>query len=222
MTVARVQQQKQVAEALIEIGAVGFALKKPITFKSGIVSPVYVDNRKFPFHPKQWQVVIDGFKQVISDEEIAFTVLAGIATAGIPHSAALAYSLGVPSVFVRKESKDHGTKKMIEGGEVAGENVLLLEDLVTTGGSSLAGVAALRAERAVVSDCLVIISYGFQEAVDLFAAANVQLHPLTTFEVVFDVAREKNLLTVQEKAVVSDWLTDPWGWAGRHSISKTE
>lgn len=211
--------ERLVAEALISIGAVGFAPAKPITFKSGIISPVYVDNRKFPFHPEEWQVVIEGFKHLIEEKKIEFDALAGIATAGIPHSAALGYTLQMPSVFVRKETKDHGTKKLIEGGDVAGKKVLLLEDLVTTGGSSLACVTALRAERAAVTDCLVIISYGFKEAVDQFAAAKVVLHPLTTFEIVFDVAYERGLLTKETKALVSDWLKEPWGWAKRHNLA---
>ena len=120
-----------------------------MTFKSGIKSPVYVDNRRLPFWPAQWQIVIEGFQQVIAAQNIPFDVIAGIAAAGIPHSAALAYTLKKPSVFVRKASQ--GTRHARPRSKAAtcpGKRVLLVEDMVTTGGSSLAGVDALRTAKA--------------------------------------------------------------------------
>src|SRR5689334_20369405 len=118
--------ERQIAKTLLDIKAVGFALEKPITFKSGIISPVYVDNRRFPFFPKQWKEVIKGFAALSEAKKLQFDVIAGIETAGIPHSAALGFFLQKPSVFVRKAAKDHGTKKMIEGGDVKGKKVLLI------------------------------------------------------------------------------------------------
>ena len=105
---------RNVAKALVEIGAVGFVPNNPITFKSGILSPIYIDNRKFPFYPSQWKVVLDGFASKIEEKNIRCEVLAGIETAGIPHSAALGSKMMVPSIFVRKAAKDHGTKKMVD------------------------------------------------------------------------------------------------------------
>ncbi len=134
---------KEVAKSLIAIGAVGFRPDDPVLFKSGILAPVYVDNRKFPFFPGAWKLVIEGFKKCIETEVIQFDVIAGIEAAGIPHSSALGFFMQQPSVFVRKEVKDHGTKKRVEGGEVQGKKVLLVEDLVTMGTSSLSGVHAL-------------------------------------------------------------------------------
>lgn len=205
----------EVARALIEIGAVGFSPDQPVTFKSGILSPVYVDNRRLPFWPAQWQVVIHGFRKAVNDAQIAFDVIAGIETAGIPHSAALAYSLEKPSVFVRKQVKDHGTRSRIEGGDVREKRVLLVEDLVTTGSSSLSGVEALREDGAVVEDCLAIISYGFAEAVEAFDAAQVALHTLTAFDVVLDQALEMGRFGAREHEIVTGWLRDPHGWADR-------
>ncbi|MBE2267802.1 MAG: orotate phosphoribosyltransferase, partial [Anaerolinea sp.] len=124
-----------VAWTLVEVGAVGFSVQKPITFKSGILSPVYVDNRILPFHPASWHVVIDGFKNLVEQKPINFDVIAGVAVGGVPHSAALAYELRMPSVFVRQESKDHGRGKRVEGGDVNKKRVLLVEDMVTTGAS---------------------------------------------------------------------------------------
>lgn len=205
-----------IAKALLSIKAVGFKPDDPITFKSGIISPVYVDNRKFPYHPTEWKQVIDGFSEIIATKSLDFEVIAGIETAGIPHSSALGYATHTPSVFVRKKIKDHGTKSRVEGGEVAAKKVLLIEDLVTTGGSSLAGVEALRAEEAIVTDLLCIVTYGFDEATENFSKANVKLHTLTTFEVILDEAVNQKVLTQEQKKIVSDWFTDPHGWAKRH------
>ena len=153
-----------IAEALLAIGGVGFRVDDPITFKSGIVSPVYCDNRTFPFWPRQWTEVIQGFAALIDDEGLRCDVIGGIEAAGIPHSAALGYATQRPSVFIRKQPKEHGKRARIEGGDVTGKHVLLVEDLVTTGGSSLSAVHALREAGATVTDCLAIISYGFAEA----------------------------------------------------------
>ncbi|MFZ5376538.1 MAG: orotate phosphoribosyltransferase [Patescibacteria group bacterium] len=206
---------KKVAGALLDIKAVGFSLDQPVTFKSGIISPVYVDNRTFPAHTTEWKVVIGGFSQLISSQHLEFDFIAGIETAGIPHSAALGFSLDKPSVFVRKKAKDHGTKKMVEGGDVKEKKVLLIEDLVTTGGSSLAGVESLRQAGAVVTDCLVIVSYGFEESVEAFAQAGVNLHSLTDFPTILSEAIKRNLLTEEQKTSIESWLEDPFGWANK-------
>ena len=204
-----------VARALLDIGAVGFTPEHPITFKSGILSPVYVDNRRLPYWPDAWAVVIDGFQALIAEQAIPFDVVAGIETAGIPHSAALSYAMRRPSVFVRKQPKEHGTRNRVEGGVVAGKRVLLVEDLVTTGGSSLSGVEALRAEGAVVTDLLSIVSYGFQEANDAFEGAGVRLHTLTSFPVIVAQALATGRFDASVTRVVDDWLADPAGWVTR-------
>jgi orotate phosphoribosyltransferase len=206
--------ESEVARTLLEIGAVGFNPQQPITFKSGIKSPIYVDNRRLPFHPAHWRIVIDGFRTLIEREHIQLDVVAGIEAAGIPHSSALAYSSGLPSVFVRKQPKEHGTRSRIEGGDVANLRVLLVEDLVTTGGSSLSGVAALREAGADVEDCFAIISYGFTEARMAFAEADVRLHTLTSFDEILKAAGE-----AIDQVTIRDWLRDPYGWAGRQGLA---
>lgn len=208
----------EVAAALIAIGGVGFKPGDPITFKSGIKSPVYCDNRRFPFWPEQWAKVIRGFVELIAEQKIACDVVGGIEAAGIPHSAALGFARMTPSIFIRKEAKGHGAKKRIEGGDVAGKRVVLVEDLVTTGSSSLSAVEALRDEGAVVEDCLCIISYGFPEAVTNFAAAGVKLHALTTFPEVLEIAVKQGVLDVAGAGVVKEWLDDPHGWGEKQQL----
>ena len=195
----------QTARALLDIGAVVFTPDSPITFKSGIVSPIYVDNRRLPYESAAWHQVIDCFRRMIAARLLEFDVIAGIETGAIPHSAALAYTLERPSVFVRKQPKEHGMKRRIEGGEVAGKRVLLIEDLITTGGSSLSGVEALRDEQAQVVACLAIFSYGFPQAADAFARADVPLLTLTTLDAVLDAAQQTSYLASDALAVIRDW-----------------
>ncbi len=194
-----------VAGTLLDISAVVFTPDAPVTFKSGIVAPFYVDNRRLPFTPEAWHRIIDAFRAEIDAHALAFDVIAGIETGGIPHSAALAYALEQPSVFVRKQPKEHGMKRRVEGGDVTGRRVLLIEDLVTTGGSSLSGVEALRAEGADVVACLTIFSYGFPQATAAFAAADLPLISLTNLPALLDAARDQQRLSPAAIATIREW-----------------
>ena len=206
----------EVAKILVDIGAVNFTPHAPVTFKSGIVSPVYVDNRIIPYHPDAWKTVIAGFQAITDAQSIPFDIIAGIAAAGIPHSAALGYRLGKPSLFIRKEAKEHGQKKRIEGGDVAEKRVLLVEDLITTGGSSISGVMALREAGAQVNDCMAIVSYGFNEANTAFKQAGVNLHTLTTFPTILEYAREQGKISETVLKSVHSWMQAPHAW-GEHN-----
>ncbi len=212
--------QETVAKALLEIGAVGFSPHEPVTFKSGIVSPVYVDNRRLTYFPLQWERVIRGLYELVLKESLMFDIIAGIELGGVPHSAVFGYTMQRPVVIVRKAAKDHGKKRLIEGGSVSGEQVLLIEDLVTTGGSSLHGVEALRAEGAKVEHCVALISYGFADALASFAQAGVTLHTLTTFRAVLLEAARSGQLLRGEVSIVEDWLSDPHGWAARQGHTR--
>lgn len=214
--------QVEIARALLKIGAVRFKAAEPLTYKSGLKAPVYVDNRTFPFHPEEWAKVIKGFKSLIDESSIPFDVVAGIETAGIPHSAALGFFLKKPSVFIRKQAKDHGTKKRVEGGIIVQKNVLLIEDHITTGHSSLSGGEALRAEGGTVTDCLAITSYEFAEATEAFEKAQVRLHTLTSFAVILAEAKKQKILNKEELTSVQDWFTEPWGWAERHGFEPSK
>lgn len=208
--------ETDIAHALLGIGAVGFATEEPITFKSGLLSPVYIDNRQLIYWPEQWRTIVQGFKAMASG--LQFDIIAGIETAGIPHSSALAYEMAVPSVFVRKQVKAHGTRSRVEGGSVDGKRVLLIEDLVTTGGSSLAGVAALREDGAEVTDCLCITTYGFAMSGSAFKALKVQLHPLVTFDVIIQTAHELGYFDTDKLAIIQDWRRNPHEWGTRHGL----
>jgi orotate phosphoribosyltransferase len=208
-----------VAHALLEIGAVGFNFEYPITFKSGILSPVYVDNRRLPFYPAQWQIIIQAFQNLIQTQSLDYAIIAGVAVGGIPHSATLGYTLNKPSVFIRKEAKEHGKQQLVEGGDVNNQRVLLVEDMVTTGGSSLKAIQALRAEGAIVKDLLTIVSYNFAEASKNFAEEKIRLYNLTDFSVILTVAQETHRLQPHEATIIRDWLDDPYGWATRKGLA---
>lgn len=201
------------AKALLDIGAIGFSPDKPITFKSGIRSPVYVDNRQLIYYPAAWRVIIEGFASLIDARNLQFDIIAGVAIGGVPHSSALAYSMSKPSVFIRKETKGHGMGNRVEGGSVAWRRVLLVEDLVTTGGSSLSAADALRESGGIVTHALAIISYGFGEAASAFECADITLHTLTDFETLLMLARERQLLNEEQVALIRRWFVDPSAWS---------
>lgn len=208
---------RHIARALLDIKAVRFSPHDPVTFRSGILSPVYVDNRLLIHWPEQWRLVIHGLRDLIEAQSLAFDVIAGIATGGIPHSSVLAYELGVPSVFVRKESKGYGANRMVEGGDVSGKRVLLVEDMVTTSGSSLTGVAALREAGATVSDCLCITTFGFPVAIDAFKTAGVRLYPLVKFTTIVAEGLQQGIFDDAEHDIIRDWMDDPHTWTeARH------
>jgi orotate phosphoribosyltransferase len=208
---------QSIAKALLSINAVGFTLDAPITFKSGIISPVYVDNRQLIYHPSAWHTVIEGFKATIHQQSLEYDVIAGVAVGGVPHSSSLAYIMEKPSVFVRKEAKEHGKAKRVEGGDVADKRVLLVEDLVTTGGSSLSGVEALRESGAILTDTIAIVSYGFTEADNAYRDANLNLHTLTNFNMLLDVALSENRFSETEANTIREWFDDPHGWGEKYA-----
>ena len=159
--------------------------------------------------------IVEGFRSLIDAADVDFDIIAGVALGGVPHSSALAYTLQKPSVFVRKEGKAHGKGQRIEGGAVRHKRVLLVEDLITTGGSGLSAVDALRSAGGHVTDVAAIISYGFGTATDAFASAGLQLHTLTDFATVLRQAQERGALNEQEIAVVRGWFADPYNWESK-------
>lgn len=200
------------AVALLETRAFHHTPDSPVTFRSGIQSPVYIDNRRLIHHPTQWHRIVDGMRARIADSGLMFDVIAGIAVGGIPHSSALAWSMSLPSVFVRKEAKEHGLQGRIDGGDVEGRRVLLVEDMITTGGSSLSGVTALRAAGATVTDCLSITSYDLEEARQAFHRHDVRLWPLVSFGALLSAAVARGQLDDAARGQIEAWQRNPRDW----------
>jgi orotate phosphoribosyltransferase len=214
MTKTSVSQQ--IARILLRSQAVTLRPTVPFRFASGLLSPIYCDNRILISLPRQRQQVVRRFAELVRGSDLAVDVVAGTATAGIPHAAWLAEVLQLPMVYVRSKSKEHGKEQLVEGLLAAGQQTIVVEDLVTTGGSSLSSVAALRQVGAVVEHVLAIFTYAFPETAAAFAQHGVKLHALTTLPALLDVAVADRYLSPAEREMVVAWATDPQEWSQQH------
>ena len=205
----------EVARDLLRIGAVLLRPDEPFTWASGLRSPIYCDNRLTLSEPALRRRLTDGFLAVLDREGLAPDVIAGTATAGIPHAAWLADRLEKPMVYVRSSPKGHGRGNQIEGRLGEGARVVLVEDLVSTGGSSLAAVEALRAAGAEVLAVVAVFSYGLDRAEAAFRDAGVPLFTLSDYGALLDVARAEGRLDDDALAALRAWREDPEGWKAR-------
>lgn len=207
---------QQIAENLLKRGAVRISIDPPFTWTSGIKSPIYCDNRKMISFVEERRTVVEGFKKMIEDSGVEFDVIGGTATAAIPWAAFLAYELGVPMIYIRPEKKEHGAGKQIEGDLSPGQKVLIVEDLVSTGGSSVNAASAVREEgQCQVSDIFCIVTYGFPKATTAFAAANLKMHALTNFDALASSAAEMGKIAESDLEVILQFAAAPEVWATR-------
>lgn len=207
--------QTEVAEALLAIGAVKLAPQDPFTWASGIKSPIYTDNRKTIGFPAVRQTIAEGLAALIRHYYPTTNVVGGVATAGIPHAAWVADQLTLPMVYVRSKPKDHGAGQQIEGNLQAGDRVVLIDDLISTGGSVLGAVDAVRRAGANVLGVLAIFSYQLPAADKNFAAAHVAFTSLTDYQTLVRVASEEGKLTDADVQALTTWRQDPQHWMGQ-------
>ena len=184
----------QIAKDLLSIGAVFFRPQEPFTWASGIKSPVYCDNRLTLTAPAVRIDVEKGLAALIREHYPQAEVLMGTATAGIAHAAITAYLLGLPMGYVRSGAKDHGRKNQIEGKLEPGQKVVVVEDLISTGGSVIEVVNVLREAGAEVLGVASIFTYNMQKGLDRLAAAGVENHSLTNFDVIAQVAADEGYI----------------------------
>jgi orotate phosphoribosyltransferase len=203
---------REVAEYLLEIKAVVLNPSQPFTWTSGIKSPIYCDNRKTLSFPKVRTFIKTSFADIITDEFKQTEVIAGVATAGIPHGALVADVLGLPFVYVRDKPKGHGLENQIEGKLEKGQNVFVIEDLISTGGSSLKAVEALREAGAEVLGLGAIFTYGFEKSAKAFEQAGCKFFTLSNYEVLLDKAIEDNYIKPEEKNELIEWYKAPEEW----------
>ena len=203
---------REVAEYLLEIKAVVLNPSQPFTWTSGIKSPIYCDNRKTLSFPKVRTFIKTSFADILTDEFKHADVIAGVATAGIPHGALVADVLNLPFVYVRDKPKGHGLENQIEGKLEKGQKVFLIEDLISTGGSSLKAVEALREAGAEVLGLGAIFTYGFDKAVKAFEAADCKFFTLSNYEILLDKAIEDNYVKEEEKEELIKWYKNPEAW----------
>lgn len=204
---------QRIAELLIDIGAVKLSVNPPFTWTSGIKSPVYCDNRMLYSHPEARSFVVDALVSRIRSLHVEPDCIAGTATAAIGWAALVADRLGLPFVYVRSRAKEHGAKKRIEGDLKPGSDVVVLEDLISTGGSSVSTVQALREEGgATVSDVVAIFSYELFSSHDAESEAQVRFHPLCSFATLLDVAAKQGRINTEDIEGISAFSRDPEAW----------
>jgi len=201
---------KEIARILLEIEAVKLSINPTFTWASGIKSPIYCDNRKLMSFPKYRNIVRDAFIEEI--KSLNPDIIAGTATAGIPHAAWIADKLNLPMIYVRSSSKDHGLKNQIEGNLRKGQKVILIEDLISTGGSSIDAANAIKDSGGEVLMVVAIFTYLLQKAELNFETSGFKYKTLTNFKTLIDQAVEKNYLSKDKKDIVLNWYKDPENW----------
>ncbi len=203
---------QKISQWLLKIGAVSLRPNQPFTWASGIQSPIYCDNRLLLSHPKALSDVIKGFEALIKSKKIKFDVIAGIATGGIPHAAILASRLKKPMIYVRSAPKGHGKGNQVEGTFKKGSRILVIEDLVSTGMSSLNAIEAIRQSGGKVSDCLAVFTYGFPKSCDAFKNSKCQIHTLTALDNLLPVARKLKKITEDQVSLILRFSKNPLQW----------
>lgn len=214
---------KKITENLLNKKVVMVKVDPPFTWVSGIKSPVYCDNRKMISFPEERKVVVEAFKEVLlakvkAKEMEMPDVIGGTATAAIPWAAFLAFDLNLPMIYIRPEKKEHGALKQIEGYLEKGQKVLIVEDLISTGGSSVAAAQAVKDEGGIVTDIFAIVSWELPKAFTTFEAAGLKLTNLTGFTDIIGLAKERGDITVENYEIVMDFKNDTAGWGGKHGF----
>lgn len=196
----------------MQIKAIKLDPNNPFTWTSGIKSPIYTDNRKILSYPKVRTYVRQEFARIISEEFPTVDIIAGVATGAIAHGVLVAQELGLPFVYVRTEKKAHGLENKIEGVVESGQNVVVIEDLVSTGKSSLQAVDALRDAGCNVKGMVAIFSYLLPEAVESFKKSNVQLVTLTDYDILIKKALMIKYISDSDLQNLMEWRKNPSAW----------
>lgn len=202
----------KVAEFLLQIKAIKLQPNKPFTWASGWKSPIYCDNRVTLSYPKVRTYIRQQFVNVIKEQFGKPDVIAGVATGGIAHGALVAEEMGLPFVYIRSEAKKHGLTNMIEGVVEKGQSVIVIEDLISTGGSSLKAVEALRDAGCDVKGMAAIFTYGFKNAADNFKKEKCKLVTLSDYETLMKQALKSNYITEKDLRSLKEWREDPSVW----------
>lgn len=205
---------KVVAEKLLQVNAVKLNPENPFTWASGWKSPIYCDNRKVLSFPFIRDYIKSELCNVVFEKFPEAELLAGVATAGIAWGAMVADQLKLPYVYVRPKPKEHGLGNQIEGFYERGKKVVVIEDLVSTGKSSLQVVDVLKEAGLEIAGMVSIFTYGFPIASEVFSRAGVKYYPLTDYPTLIQLAAEKDIVSSDQLDVLLKWQTDPAGWKG--------
>lgn len=201
--------EAQIASSLLDIGAVALRPHQPFTWTSGIKSPIYCDNRLTMSYPRIRDLIAESFAALIRKDYPEAEVIAGTATAGIPHAAFTSQKLGLPMAYIRDKAKGHGKENQIEGLIKPGQKVVVIEDLISTGGSSIKAAQAVRDAGAEPLAVLAIFSYQLDKAVQAFAEAGIPLQTLSNYTTLMDVAVQRGDIQPEDLELLKSWRQDP-------------
>lgn len=204
--------QIEVAKKLMEIKAVKVQPLKPFTWASGWKSPIYCDNRKILSFPETRSFIRDKFAEIIRNKYPQVEVIAGVATGAIAHGALLADILELPFIYVRSTPKGHGLENRIEGNLLPGQKVVVIEDLISTGGSSLKAAEAIKESKGIVLGMLSIFTYNFDVSKEKFKQANVELTSLSNYNTLITTALEAGFISEDQIKTLMEWRQDPANW----------
>lgn len=198
-------KSREIAKTLIDIKAIFLRPDDMFTWASGIKSPIYCDNRITLSYPQARTLIKSAFVDLIKAKYPTAEYVAGVATAGIPHAALIADALGLPMVYVRSSSKEHGRTNQIEGSIPVGSKAVVIEDLISTGGSSLSAVKALQESGVEVLGMVAIFTYGLKKAQENFLQAGISLDTLSDYNTLIEIALENKQISLEHVKTLEDW-----------------
>ncbi|WP_071395395.1 orotate phosphoribosyltransferase [Bacillus tuaregi] len=204
--------KKKIAESLLEMKAVSLRPNEPFTWASGIISPIYCDNRLTLSYPEIRREIAAGLADIIKERFPSIELVAGTATAGIPHAAWVSEVLDLPMCYVRSKAKGHGKGNQIEGKAEEGQKVVVVEDLISTGGSVITAVEALREAGCDVLGVVSIFTYQLEKGFELLRDANITAYSLTDFSTLVEVASEKGYIEQKDWVKLMEWRKNPAEW----------
>ncbi len=204
--------EKHIAQQLLQINAIKLNPAKPFVWASGWNSPIYCDNRKTLSFPEVRRSIRDYFVRMIRDKYPEAQGIAGVATGAIAHGALVAEAMDLPFIYIRSAAKGHGLENLIEGHYTQGQRFVVVEDLISTGGSSLKAVEALRSSQCEVLGMVAIFTYGFTTAVDNFLQAGCPIDTLSNYETLVEIASETGYISKDQIATLQEWRKAPESW----------
>ena len=230
--------EKKIAKAGLKINAIKLNPNNPFTWASGFKMPIYNDNRMFLFYPSSRKLIAQGFENLLNIGEISCDIVAGTSTAGISPGTTLADLIDIPFVYVRDKPKNHGLKNQIEGidaeSDLQKKKVVLIEDLISTGGSSARAVQAIRDANGKCNYCFSIFNYGLDKAKKVFSGKEpynkkgnklkfeCKVVSLLRYETLLEVAKQEKYLTNKQVKLLEEWRANPLEWGEKHGFPKVE
>lgn len=218
---------ERIVKSALNIKAIKLNPEKPFIWASGYQMPIYNDNRMLLFYPSCRELISEGFINLIKEKQIKnIDVIAGTSTAGISPATTLADKLELPLIYVRDKPKDHGLKNQIEGidanSDLLYKKVILIEDLISTGGSSIKAVEAIRNAKGECFKCLSIFNYGFKQAENEFKFINCKLYSVLDYDTLLKIAKEIGYINSNQEKMLAEWREDPFNWGEKHGFPKIE